>query len=341
MKRIHPRLRRLGIITFLLSRLAAEPMAVDPGLKPYEPHPVDPPSGVRYVLPDGSIHVAGAEHAKFILDGFDALFARTHPGFTFTLDLKGTTTGIPFLAHDLTPFAPLGRDVSPREVVQFKELNGTEPLEFRVAQASNTSLHLATSLAVYVNIANPVDRLKMDQVTRIFTSGNPKGDFSRWGQVGATGEWAARPTHAIMTPEYTGFGIYMEKAHFGNRPMRLDQVLDETAQILKRVGEDPSAIGIAAIGRATPQIRMVALEAKGGEGYSLGTPGDIASGKYPLHRYLFFYVRRLSGKPVDPFTREYFRLIFSREGQEIIASEKDGYMPLTAAQAAAELAKLD
>jgi len=325
----------------LLARLAGETPPVDPALKPYEPAPVEAPKGVRYVLPDGSVRLSGAEHVKFILDGFDALFARTHPGFRFSPDLRGTTTAIPFLAHDMTPFGSLGRDISPREVVQFTELNGGPPLEIRVAQASNTSQHLATSLGVYVNSANPTEKLTMEQVARIFTSGTPKGDYLRWGQLGLKGDWAGRRIETVVTPEYTGFGLYMEKAHFGNRPLKSDQEFGETADILKRVGEDPSAIGFAAIGRSAPNTKMLALAPKEGGEYSKGGVEDVISGKYPLHRFVFFYIRRAAGKPVDPFVKEYFRLILSKEGQQIIASESDGYLPLTAAQAAEELAKLD
>jgi phosphate transport system substrate-binding protein len=35
------------------------------------------------------------------------------------------------------------------------------------------------------------------------------------------------------------------------------------------------------------------------------------------------------------------RMVLSREGQEAIASEAKGYLPLNAAELAAELAKLD
>jgi phosphate transport system substrate-binding protein len=331
-----------GCAVLFLARLGAAGMPVDPELPAYEPRPVEAPSDARYLLPDGSIRVSGADHAKFILEGFGALFGQSHPAVKFTLDLKGTTTGIPFLAHGLTPFAPLGRDINPHpELVQYKELNGAAPLELRVAHASNASHRLATSLGIYVNKANPLDRLTMDQVARIFTWGNPKGDYGLWGQVGLKGSWARRPIRAITTPSWTGFGIYMEKFHFGNRRLRSTEAFDDSAQILRRVGEDPAAIGFAAIGRPAPDIKMLALAPKAGAAYSSGSPEDVVSGAYPLHRYLYFYVRRAPGQPVDPFVKEYFRMVFSRDGQQIVASEPDGYLPLTAAQAAAELAKLD
>ena len=43
-------------------------------------------------------------------------------------------------------------------------------------------------------------------------------------------------------------------------------------------------------------------------------------------------------RPVDPLTAEFVKLIYSKEGQEAVV--KDGYMPLPANIAQAELAKV-
>jgi phosphate transport system substrate-binding protein len=52
-------------------------------------------------------------------------------------------------------------------------------------------------------------------------------------------------------------------------------------------------------------------------------------------------VRRLTGQPIDPFVKEYLRMILSKEGQDAIASEAKGYLPLNALELAAESSKLD
>ena len=114
-----------------------------------------------------------------------------------------------------------------------------------------------------------------------------------------------------------------------------------TEEIIRRVGDDPAGIGFAAIGITDPKVKLIALTDKKDGEYSTGSPEDIVAGKYVFGRHLYFYVRREPGQPVDPVVKEYFRLILSREGQQIIAAEPNGYMPLTAAEAAAELAKLD
>jgi phosphate transport system substrate-binding protein len=144
----------------------------------------------------------------------------------------------------------------------------------------------------------------------------------------------------IGTSAYSGFGDYLEQHHLHGRPLAVYEQAGNTEAILKRVAEDPSAIGVAAIGRSNARIRMVALAPADGTAYSAGSEEDARAGKYPLARYLTFYVRRTPGHPVDPLVREYFRLLLSKEGQQIIAAEADGYLPLTAREAQAELAKL-
>lgn len=51
------------------------------------------------------------------------------------------------------------------------------------------------------------------------------------------------------------------------------------------------------------------------------------TGDYPLARFLYVYVNKKPGKPLDPLTLEFLEFVLSRQGQEIVI--KDGYFPLT------------
>jgi phosphate transport system substrate-binding protein len=329
-------------ITSLTGLAGAETRPVDQQLPAYQAQMVKVPKDARYILPDGSIRINGAEHVQSMLEQCNVLFAQTHAGFKFALELKGTSSAMPALTHDVTPFVAMGRAVNGVELVPYGKIVGQDPLEIRVAHDSNTSTKLATSLAVYVNSANPLEHLTMDQFARIFATDNPGGDFSRWGQVGLKGEWAKRAIHPYGTPEYSGFGDYMEKNHLAGLAYAPGtEELADGADILKHVSEDVGGIGYAAIGRAGPNLKMLTLAPKSSAAFSDGKLEDIVAGKYPLGRFLYFYIRRVPNQPVDPWVKEYFRLLLSKDGQAIIASEPDGYIPLTAAEAAAELAKLE
>lgn len=317
---------------------------LDPALPAYAPQPVtvDPRAG--YVAPnDGALRIGGAEHVQFIVERFNALFAQTHPGVRFAVDGKGTSSAMPLLTFDKTLFGAMGRAVNPIEAIPYRKIVGRDALEIRVAHtADDSGGHLATSLAVYVNRANPLTQLSARQVARILSIGNPEGDFSRWGQLGLKGEWAARVIHPYGTPQYSGFGEYLQQEHLHHRLLALNhEELGNTEAILKRIGADPAGIGVAAIGLENAELRQLAIVGADGGSTTRGTPQEVTDGSYPYGRALYFYVRRLPGQPVDPVVKEYLRLVLSRQGQAIIAAQPDGYLPLTAAQARAELEKLN
>ena len=105
---------------------------------------------------------------------------------------------------------------------------------------------------------------------------------------------------------------------------------------------DPQAIGITALNQATPAVKVVAIA-----GNALGCP-------VPRHRRghrrrqvsvrpvpLPLRPKLTPGQPLEPSLREYPRLVLSREGQEAIASEAHGYLPLNATEIGEELAKLE
>ena len=102
---------------------------------------------------------------------------------------------------------------------------------------------------------------------------------------------------------------------------------------------DRYAIGYSGIGYATAGVRAVPLaEKEGGKCYE-ADPDNAYAGTYPLSRFLFVYVNRAPGKPPDPLTREFVKLILSKDGQEGVV--KDGYFPIPASIAKEERNKIE
>jgi len=332
-------LRLIGLFTG-----AALCAAGEVAIPAYAPRPVAPPTGAGYVRRDGAIRIAvGNRGMGKILAGFDALFERTHPGTVFALAFNelGNAVNLPALTHGVTLVAPMGREVMPVELGPYRKIVGADPLVVRIAHGTIVARDKAAPLAIYVNRANPLAQLTTAQVAQIFTSGAPGGDLSDWGQLGLTGEWAHRAIHPCGTPEASGFGSFMVQHRMDGRAFTPGyESFPLAAEIVRRVGEDPGAIGFSALGFLTPQTKVVAVAARPGGPFLTGTAEEIAAGDYPYDRFVFLYVRRGADQPLDPFVQEYLRLVLSREGQEIIAAERDGFIPLNAREAAAELAKL-
>jgi phosphate transport system substrate-binding protein len=322
--------------------LAALAAPANAPLPAYQPHPAAPAPDAAYRLADGSIRIVGTEYVQGIAEALDALFVQSHPGLRFTLQLRGTGTAVPALTHGVTLFAPMGREANALELVPYKKIVGRPPLELRVAHTSNTSPTLPTSLALYVNRANPIDKLSLHQVAQIFSSGQPGGDLTRWSQLGLGGNWAGRAIHPYGTGETGGFGSHMQRHQLQGMPFSpAYEAAANTKAILERVGGDAAGIGFAAIGSADPRLKVVAVDAIGGGPASSGSAADVMAGRYAFGRYLYFTLRRGPGNALDPLAREYLRMVLSREGQAIISAGADGFLPLNARELAEELAKLD
>jgi phosphate transport system substrate-binding protein len=74
---------------------------------------------------------------------------------------------------------------------------------------------------------------------------------------------------------------------------------------------------------------------------STGSVQDLIADRYPYPRDLYIYIRREPGTPFEPLVKEYMRMILSKEGQEAVAQDAKGYLPLNAEDVKVELEKLD
>jgi phosphate transport system substrate-binding protein len=299
-------------------------------------------AGASYLASDSAIRIGGAEHAKFIVERANALYEKTHPGAKLVDVSAGAETAIPMLTFGRILIGSMGRPIKPLEAAGFARVAGSEPIEIRVAHAAiDTSHHLATSLAVYVHRDNPITQLTTAQVAKMLTVGNPGGDLSRWGQLGLKGEWARRLIHPLGTPQYSGFGVWMQANQLNGRPYNAAyEEYSTTELLLKHLETEPGGITVAAIGRETPLIKQVAVADAPDGHFIKGTAAEVQANKYPYGRYLYFYARREADGHVDPVAKDYLELLLSKEGQEIIAAQADGYIPLNATEVAAERAKL-
>jgi phosphate transport system substrate-binding protein len=316
---------------------------VDPALPAYAPINAKPAAGARYVTPDGAIRIGGAEHARFAVERANALYAKTHPGSKLVDASAGAETAIPNLTYNRILVGSMGRPIKILESAGFKSAFGSEPIEIKVAHAANdTTQQLATSLAVYVHRDNPITQLTTKQVAQILTIGNDGGDFSRWGQLGLKGDWTRRLIHPLGTPQYSGFGTWMMANRLDGKPYSAGyEEYASTGELLKRLENEPGGITVVASGRETDKVKQVAVSEAPEGPFIKGTPEEVQADKYPYGRYLYFYARREADGKIDPVAADYLRLLLSKEGQEIFAAQTNGYIPLNAADAATERAKLD
>jgi phosphate transport system substrate-binding protein len=112
-----------------------------------------------------------------------------------------------------------------------------------------------------------------------------------------------------------------------------------SASVVQGVTNDRYGMGYSGVGYKTSGVKNLALAEKEGGAFSSGSYEDVVSGKYPLARFLYVYVNKAPGKPLDPLVGEFLKLVLSRQGQEVVI--KDGYLPLTPSIVSQERQKIE
>ena len=318
---------------------------------PFQPHEVSVPDGAPYLTRDGAVRIVGNDGWEAIVAQFDELFLKTHPRFgrKFETVLKGSSVAIPGIETEVSAFAPMGRSIWEADRTAFRIYHGYVPLDIRVGyDGFGPREGKKTPPAIYVNAKNTLPGLTVEQVQQILTEGNPKGDASLWGAVTKDPKWAGRKIH-IYGLDSTSGGNGWFRAEFlaGRTFSRSYEALPKVADVLQALAQDPYGIallGFADAGAVAKDVRLLPIAKMEGSPFLLPGYEETHADAYPFPSYLHIYLNRKPGTPTDPFAKEYMRMVLSREGQAIIAGQKEtpeGYVPLAPKLIADELKKLE
>jgi phosphate transport system substrate-binding protein len=260
-------------------------------------------------------------------------FRKLYPNVKIEIEGKGSGTAPPALTAGTSHFGPMSRPMKDAENDAFEKQFGYKPTPIR------TSLD---ALAVYVNKDNPLECLTLQKVDAIFSKGRRGGyakDIKTWGDLGLTGEWAAKPISLYGRNSASGtYGYFKEHALFNGDYKDTVKEQPGSSSVEQGVASDRYAIGYSGIGYKTADVRAVPIAAKEGDDCHPADVENVYSGKYPLWRYLLLYVNRKPGEALDPLREQFLLFVLSREGQEIVV--KDGYLPLAKKVIDEEIAKL-
>jgi phosphate transport system substrate-binding protein len=289
------------------------------------------PSYARSSGVSGNISSVGSDTMNNLMTLWGESFAKMYPNVKIQVEGKGSSTAPPALIAGTAQFGPMSRAMRASEIDQFEKKYGYKPVQLRAAY---------DALAVYVNKDNPIEKATVAEIDGVFSKTRRRGgkNVATWGGLGLSGDWAARPLSLYGRNSASGtYGFFKEKV-LNNGDYR-DTVKEQpgSASVVQGVTEDRFGIGYSGIGYRTSGVKVVALSEKGGV-YSDGSYADVVSGKYPLSRFLYIYVNKAPGKPLEPSVLEFLKLIYSQQGQEIVV--KDGYYPLPASVVAEELKKI-
>ena len=296
---------------------------------------VDPklPEYTKTIPCSGPLNSVGSDTLNNLMTLWAEAFRKVHPGVKIQIEGKGSSTAPPALIAGTSQLGPMSRQMKSEEMEKFESKFGYKPTPIGVA---------LDSLAVFVHRDNPIKNLSLQQVDAIFSKTRKGGlqDISTWGQLDLDGEWQKRFVSLYGRNSASGtYGYFKKKALFKGDYKKTVKEQPGSASVVMGISEDFGGIGYSGIGYITSSVKALPLSKKdGGEAYDPNYE-NVLKGKYPLGRMLYVYVAKKPNQPLDPIVREFFKLVLSKRGQEIVI--KDGYLPLPSALVAKQLKILD
>lgn len=312
----------VAIVSLFVVTAASAQIQVDERLPEYE--------AVQGV--SGTVKSIGSDTLNNLMTLWAEKFKELYPNVQVEIEGKGSSTAPPALIEGQANFGPMSREMKDGEEDSFEKRYGYKPTAVRAA---------IDMLAVYVHKDNPIagTGLSLSQVDGMFSSTRKGGhaeDIVTWGDVGLDGEWTNLPISLYGRNSASGtYGFFKEKALYKGDYKSSVKEQPGSSSVVQGVASDKGGVGYSGIGYKTADVAAVPVS-KRGDDY---VPADFSRvADYPLARFLLVYVNKKPGNELDPLRREFVKLIFSRQGQEVVV--KDGYIPVSYEIAKATLTEL-
>lgn len=290
---------------------------VDPNLPGYQ----------RVAGISGNLSSIGSDTLNNMMTLWAEEFAKFYPNVNIQIQGAGSSTAPPALIEGTANLGPMSRAMRASEIRTFEDRHGYAPTEIPVA---------IDMVAVYVNKDNPIQGLSLPQVDAIFSATRACGyanDITTWGQVGLTGAWANRDITLYSRNAVSGtYGFFKENALCGGDFKSTINEQPGSSAVVRGVEQTVGGIGYSGIGYKTSGVRVVPLAKEHGGKYVEANGENAVTGDYPLARFLYVYANANPARGMAPLEKEFFRMVLSKEGQEVV--HRDGYVTLPASVAA-------
>ena len=275
-------------------------------------------------LPSGQLTFTGSESMNPLLLGWASEFGKKYPQVTITIQGGGSARAAEALME--TPkhvLAPMSHEMTAKQVVAFREKYGYDPTAVRVA---------LDAVAIYVNAENPITSIPLSMLERIFHENTADG-VKTWAEVGLQGSWATVPIHPFGRDSRSGtYQLFQDMVLRVGGHGPAVSALANPWDLIGNIARDRSAIGYSGIGvQNYPGVKLIPI-AIDGKFPIEPTRANCLSGDYPLARSLYIYNGNRPGEAASSIQQEFFRYIFSQEGQNVVV--RQGMFALQASMAA-------
>ena len=262
--------------------------------------------------PQGFIQAKGSDTMVNAVQMVAEEFMKRYPHIFVAVTGGGSGVGIASLINKTCDVASASREMKPKEV-EIANQHGVYPREFVVAY---------DGVAVIVNKSNPVDKLTLDDLHKIFT-----GEATNWRQFGG------KDLHIVTLSREVSSGTHMyfkeEVIQLGKKDSE-DEFSEETLlltssqAIVEEVAGNEEAIGYLGMGYLSDRTK--ALQIGKGNGFYPPTVENVLKKTYPLSRGLYAYT---DGEP-GGIVKLFLDFTLSPAGQKQFI--ETGFVPVKASQ---------
>jgi phosphate transport system substrate-binding protein len=261
-----------------------------------------------------TIQLKGSDTMVNVTQAWAEEYKRVAPGVDVEVSGGGSGVGIAALARGTIDVAASSRNMKPEEIAQAERSTGSTPADFIVGY---------DALAVYVNHANPLSAIGVDQLREVFVE---NGTLTKWSQLGVAipgsdSDEIVRVSRQSSSGTYEFFREHVLGKHdfkLGSRDM------NGSKEVVELVAHTPTALGYSGMGYATAGVKMLGLIATPGAAPVAPSVEATLDKSYPLARSLHLYTL---GQP-EGEVRRFVDWIRSEAGQRIL--QDNGYVPIPA-----------
>jgi len=254
---------------------------------------------------DSKITVKGSDTMVILAQKWAETYMVGHKGVTIQVTGGGTGTGFAALQNNTTDLCNASRPIKKPEVMNCIKAFKAKPQEHRVA---------LDGLAVYLNSANPVKELTVEQVGKLF-----RGKINNWKELGGNDAPVVLYSRENSSGTYEFFKEHvLAKEDFAASA----QTMPGTAAVLQAVAKDVNSIGYGGAAYAAG-AKPIGIKKDADSPAILPNETTVQSGEYAISRALFIYA---NPAVVKGDIADYLAWIISPAGQKVV--QDVGYFPL-------------
>lgn len=294
----------------------------------------------------GAIHSVGSDTMSLLIARWSEAFMRQHAQVSIGMESKGSGTAAEALIVGRSQIAPMSRSMTAAEIATFNTRYGYPPLGIRVA---------LDAVVVIVNPSNPLSGLTMEQLDGMFSAKQKCGGkpLQHWGEL--IKNWKTDPILVVGRNKVSGtYDFFRSHALCGGDFAGFYKEEENSNSVVHKVATDPSSIGYVSLGYLSPNVKLLPLARNADQPLVSAISGDpklrstgdpnklfaeVASGHYPLSRFLYVYANKAPSQPLPGAIDAFLRYVLSKDGQEI--AHASGFIPLSSNLASEQLKKLE